>query len=170
VPDPVLIVPYDPRWPIEFAELCQRFIAALGDLVVAVEHLGSTAVPGLSAKPILDIDIVVRSTSGIAEAIRRLGTLGYRHLGDLGISGREAFDSPDKTPAHHLYLVVQGSEQLRNHLQFRDYLRAHPEAVREYQRLKNELAARCGADRDGYTEAKSGFVQRILRRCNEDEI
>jgi GrpB-like predicted nucleotidyltransferase (UPF0157 family) len=170
VPDPVLIVPYDPRWPIQFAELCQRYIAALGDLVVTVEHVGSTAVPGLSAKPILDIDIVVRSTSDVAEAIRRLGTLGYRHLGDLGISGREAFDNPDKTPAYHLYLVVDGSEPHRNHIQFRDYLREHSETVQEYQRLKHELASRFAADRDGYTKAKSEFVQMILRRCNQDEI
>ena len=168
MPDPVVIVPYDARWPIEFAELCQRSITALGDLVVAVEHVGSTAVPGLGAKAILDIDVVVRSTFDVAEAIRRLDGLGYRHLGDLGISGREAFDNSDNTPPHHLYVVVQGTESHRNHIQFRDYLRAHLETAQEYPRLKYELASQFAAERDGSTKAKSEFVQMILRRWNED--
>jgi GrpB-like predicted nucleotidyltransferase (UPF0157 family) len=120
MPGPVLIVDYDPHWPDLFEELRAPVVAALGDLIVCVEHVGSTAVPGLAAKPIIDMDVVVPSVADIPEAIRRLAILGYVHRGDLGISGREALTSPAGKPSHHLYVCALDSEELRRHRSLRD--------------------------------------------------
>jgi GrpB-like predicted nucleotidyltransferase (UPF0157 family) len=130
MPGAVIIVDYDPHWPDLFKELRAPVVAELGDLAVGVEHVGSTAVPGLAAKPIIDMDVVVPSVADIPEAIRRLAVLGYVHRGDLGIAGREAFTSPAGKPRHHLYVCSLGSEELRRHRSLRDYLLTHPDDAR----------------------------------------
>ena len=163
--EPIRIVAYDPEWPAMFERVRCCLGSAVGDIAVAIEHVGSTAVPGLAAKPIIDIDIVVRCAADVAEGIRRLGEYGYVHKGDLGVRGREAFATPRDRVPHHLYLVVQGSEAHLNHLEFRDYLRSHPERAQEYSALKKRLAACFGDDRVGYTGAKAAFVEDILRRA-----
>src|SRR5262245_12938232 len=122
MPEPVIIVDYDPHWRDLFDELRAPVAAALGDLAIGVEHVGSTAVPGLAAKPIIDMDVVVPSVTDIPEAIERLAILGYVHRGDLGIPGREAFISPAGKARHHLYACPLGTDELRRHRSFRDYL------------------------------------------------
>jgi GrpB-like predicted nucleotidyltransferase (UPF0157 family) len=166
MPEPVVIVDYDPRWPDLFEELRAPVVAALGDLVVIVEHVGSTAVPGLAAKPIIDMDVVVPSIPDIPEAIARLATLGYVHRGDLGVPGREAFISPAGKPRHHLYVCALGSDELRRHRSFRDYLLTHPDAARAYGALKKDAALRFGDDRAAYNQAKTRFVEGMLRRAS----
>jgi GrpB-like predicted nucleotidyltransferase (UPF0157 family) len=166
MPGPVIIVDYDPHWPDFFEELRAPVVAALGDLVVGVEHVGSTAVPGLAAKPIIDMDVVVPSVSDIPEAIRRLAILGYVHRGDLGIAGREAFTSPSGKPRHHLYVCALGSEELRRHRSFRDHLLTHPEDARAYTALKKAAALRFAEDRAAYNEAKTRFVEAVLQRAS----
>lgn len=162
---PVQIVDYDPGWPHLFQSLRERVLASLGELAYAVEHVGSTAVPGLAAKPIVDIDVVVASSADIPEAIERLATLGYVHQGDFGICGREAFAPPSDVPAHHLYLCGRTSAELHRHLLFRDYLRTHPEDAAAYASVKRSAAEMCGGDRSAYTEAKSAFIVSLLRRA-----
>jgi GrpB-like predicted nucleotidyltransferase (UPF0157 family) len=144
--------------------------AALASRALAVEHIGSTAVPGLAAKPIVDLDVVVGSAEDVPAAIERLRELGYVYQGDEGIPGREAFLWPPGATPHHLYVVVAGSEPLREHLAFRDHLREHPDVAHEYGSLKRRLAAEYRDDRLGYTEAKSAFVRGVLeitRRTGE---
>jgi GrpB-like predicted nucleotidyltransferase (UPF0157 family) len=165
--EPVIILDYDPAWPEVFRFLRDRAAAALGGLAAAVEHVGSTAVPGLAAKPVIDMDVVVRSAGDVPAAIEGLARIGYVHQGDLGIPGREAFAAPPDTPSHHLYLCTLDSPEYRRHLAFRDYLRAHPETARVYGRLKKAAARRFPNDRAAYTDAKSGFVAEILRRAAE---
>ncbi|MEK7477206.1 MAG: GrpB family protein [Candidatus Coatesbacteria bacterium] len=160
---PVTICDYDPSWPLTFEALRSRMTAGLGALAVRIEHVGSTSVPGLAAKPIIDLDVVVASRDDVPRTIEALDRLGYTHQGDLGIPGREAFNGPATVPGHHLYLCAADSAELRRHLAFRDYLRAHPEAAVGYARLKRELAQRHQGDRDAYTEGKTAFVQGILR-------
>lgn len=143
-----------------------RVAPVLGDLAVAIEHVGSTAVPGLAAKPIIDLDVVVASAEDIPEAIERLARLGYYHQGDLGIPGREAFRSPGGAPEHHLYLCPQDSPELRRHLAFRDYLRSHPEAAEEYAELKRALAQRFPDRRSDYTAGKAAWIAGILSRAS----
>ena len=169
MPGPILLAEYDPLWPALFEELRAPVVAALGNLVVTVEHVGSTAVPGLAARPIIDMDVVVPSVADIPEAIGRLAHLGYVHQGDLGIPGREAFTSPAGKPGHHLYVVAVGSEEYRRHRSFRDYLLTHPDEARAYEALKKAAALRFVDDRAAYTEAKSPFIQAAMGRASSCE-
>jgi GrpB-like predicted nucleotidyltransferase (UPF0157 family) len=161
----VTVVDYDPAWPVQFLDLRARILPALGGVALAVEHVGSTAVPGLAAKPIIDLDVVVASVADVALAIQRLATLGYAHQGTLGIEGREAFESPSGVPAHHLYVCVQGQGALQNHLSVRDYLRRHSAAVTAYGLLKKNLAERFPNDIEKYMSAKTDFLLGILREA-----
>lgn len=134
-------------------------------MIIGIEHVGSTAVPGLIAKPVIDLDVIVRSSADVPAAIDRLGSIGYRHEGDLGIRGREAFVWPEGEPPHHLYVCAAGSEALRDHLLFRDYLRIHPEEARRYADVKAEAAREFPFDRHGYAAAKRQVVEEILTRA-----
>lgn len=163
---PIIIAEYDPGWAQQFATLRSRIAAALGALAAAIEHVGSTAVAGLAAKPIIDIDVLLRWPDDLAAAIKKLDTLGYRHRGDLGIPGRESFRAPLHDFPHHLYLCLPPYREFNRHIAFRDYLRAHPDDVIAYARLKRQLAAAHRTHRDAYTQAKSEFVKFILRRAN----
>ena len=135
----IVVCDYDPAWPVTFETLRTRVAAAMGDLALAIEHVGSTSVPGLAAKPVVDMTIVVSTASVMGALIDRLAAIGYRHRGDLGVPGREAFDRPEGTPDHHLYACVAGNDGLRNHLALRDHLRGNPSAARAYGSLKREL-------------------------------
>lgn len=163
--DPVIIENYDPEWPQQFALLRSRIAPVLGRLAPAVEHVGSTAVPGLAAKPIIDIDVLLHSADDLPEAIQRLGALGYEHRGDLGVRGREAFRPPTALPPHHLYLHGPESREFTRHVNFRNHLRANPEEARAYERLKRKLALQYRNDRQAYTQAKTEFVETVLRRA-----
>ena len=122
--DSVMIRDYDATWPAIFLKLADRVKAHLGALVIQVEHVGSTAVPGLIAKPVIDMDVVLGSPFDRLEVIRRLGLLGYAHEGELGIAGRDAFRWPPDEERHHLYVLAAGAAELHRHLVFRDALRA----------------------------------------------
>ncbi|MBR7041618.1 MAG: GrpB family protein [Clostridia bacterium] len=159
----VVVLPYDPNWAQAFRAIEAELVAALGGLAKRIEHVGSTSVPGLWAKPIIDIDAVIEDRSLLGEAVRALGKIGYRHEGDLGIPGREAFACEGKTHlmTHHLYVCAEDSSELKRHLAFRDYLRAHPEAIGEYSRVKREAAELFPYDIDAYIAYKSPFIEKI---------
>jgi GrpB-like predicted nucleotidyltransferase (UPF0157 family) len=127
---PAVVVEYDPHWPKVFQALRSVVEAAVGDIGAAIEHVGSTAVPGLAAKPIIDIDVVVPAVQDVAPTIERLVAIGYTNQGDLGVVGRQALDAPTHAPYHHLYVVVAGSPAHRDHVDLRDYLRRHPDEAR----------------------------------------
>jgi GrpB-like predicted nucleotidyltransferase (UPF0157 family) len=162
VPDPVVVADYDPGWPALFAQLRDRLAAALGPLAVRIEHVGSTAVPGLAAKPIIDLDVVVATPGDLPAVMDRLRLLGYTHEGDLGVPGRDAFTAPPGSPPHHLYACPLGSPALARHLALRDLLRADPEAADAYADLKRTLATRFRHDRVAYTEGKTTFIDALL--------
>lgn len=159
----VEVVEYDDRWPARFEELRAEYAAALaraGVPVVAIEHVGSTSVPGLAAKPILDVDIIV-APADVEAASAVLVGLGFEPRGDLGIPERWAFDAPARVGATHTYVVVDGSLALRNHLAVRTALRSDPALRDEYAAVKRTAGA--GADDiDDYIAAKNGTIQRIL--------
>jgi uridine kinase len=160
----IVVVDYDPVWASVFEGLRARAWAVVGDFALAIEHIGSTSVPGLAAKPIIDMSVVVRSTEDVPLGIERLATLGYVHRGNLGVEGREAFQSPAQLPAHHLYLCPAGSLGLINPLALRDYLRAHPEVARAYGNLKKTLALEFPNDMDSYLDGKTDLILGILRQ------
>ncbi len=157
----VVIADYDPQWPAHFAALASAVAAALGPLLIRIEHIGSTAVPGLAAKPVIDLDAMV-PTEAVAEAVRRLAAVGYVYKGDQGIPGREAFRPPQGSVPHHLYVCPIGSSEFTAHLRFRDALRADRALAEEYSRMKRELAERFTSDRNAYCEAKTDFVRAVL--------
>lgn len=165
--DSIVVVDYDPAWPALFAALRAPVAAAFGDLAVTIEHVGSTAVPGLAAKPIIDLDVAIPSASALDTAIGRLAPLGYVHKGDQGIPGRAAFDWPPHVRRHHLYVCARDSVEYRRHLLFRDYLRAHPDSVAAYTALKRHLAARYRTQREAYTDAKGPFIGDVMARAEE---
>lgn len=158
----VVVLPYDENWANDFEAIKAEVSAALGKTALAVEHVGSTSVKGLSAKPIIDLDIVVK-TNEIQKAIDLLAKIGYIHEGNLGIAGREAFhyEGKEHLRQHHLYVCPQDSPELKRHITFRDYLRSHPDAVREYSRIKEEAAALYPYDIDKYIKHKSPVIEQI---------
>lgn len=162
----VVVVDYDPAWPKLFESLRDRIASALGPMALAIEHVGSTSVPNMPAKPIVDMDVVVR-TEDVPVATAAMEALGYRHEGNLGIAGRDAFRWCADFPAHHLYVCPEGSPALRRHILFRDYLRTHPDAARDYAKHKLELAALHHDDRSKYQDAKAGFIDSIFRKAEQ---
>ena len=158
----VKVVPYDPRWPQQFLAVRDHLLLALeGVRVRAIEHVGSTAVPGLAAKPRLDINVVVVAEH-LDAARRALEAAGYTWRGERGIPDRHAFHAPDREPERSVYVVIEGSLALRNVLAVRDLLRRDAQLRDEYGAFKLELAKRDYADGDEYAVAKSPVIQRIL--------
>jgi len=160
----VVIQDYDPGWPQIFEMLRSRIAVVLNGLADSIEHVGSTAVPGLAAKPVIDIDVLLRSASDLPLVIRRLVDLGYEYRGDLGVIGREAFRAKLDDFSHHLYVCPPDSREYRRHIAFRNHLRAHADDANTYASLKRKLAIQFGTDREGYNQAKSKFVEDILHR------
>ena len=161
----VVVLPYDEGWKQDFLKIKQELQDALGQLAIDIEHVGSTSVEGLSAKPIIDIDVVVEDNTVLKDAVAALERAGYEHEGDLGIPGREAFryEGKEHLRTHHLYVCPKDSPELKRHVAFRDHLRCHPEAVKEYSRIKEEGAKLYPYDIDGYIEYKSPFINRIYK-------
>jgi len=158
------VVDYDTAWPQRFEQLRATVWPAVSDIAIAIEHVGSTSVPGLAAKPIIDVDaIVLTSPSSMKTVIASLTRIGYEHQGDLGVPGREAFrNGPPDLPPHHLYSCIEDCVALRNHLVVRDFLRAHPDVAREYGELKKRLARGFPDDIDSYIAGKTDLLCRIL--------
>jgi GrpB-like predicted nucleotidyltransferase (UPF0157 family) len=165
----VVVVDYDEEWPRLFDDLRARTWPVVADVAVRIEHVGSTSVPGLAAKPIIDMTVVVTGRGDVPPTIERLATLGYRHRGNLGIEEREAFDNRDDLPRHNLYLCPEGTIGLVNQVAVRDYLRARPDAARQYGELKKELARRFPDDIDSYVFGKTDFILDALRRAGLTE-
>lgn len=163
----MVVVPYDSQWPDQFAAPQRRVDAALGAIAHQTIHVGSTAVPGLAAKPIIDLDVVVPDPSLLAPAITALDAAGWRHEGDLGIPGREASEPVPGPAYHHLYLVLAGSPAHHDHLDLRDYLRTHPAECERYAALKRKLEPLLATDRDAYVTGKAGLVTELLQRARQ---
>ena len=159
----VRVVPYDAAWPALLAHEAARLVSILEEygLSLRLEHTGSTAVPGLAAKPIIDILAGWETEDARTNAIRALESAGYIYRGEQGIPGRDFFRRGDPRQ-YHLHLTRAGSEFWDDHLTFRDHLRATPEAARAYAALKLALAERYPADRERYTDGKEAFVRATL--------
>jgi GrpB-like predicted nucleotidyltransferase (UPF0157 family) len=174
----IVLSDYDPAWPEMFETERARLQKAIGEWTAAVEHVGSTSIPGIAAKPIIDIGVALRSYVDALYCITPLIELGYECLGEFGIPGRIYFrkrtDSPvpGQSPSHsvgrthQIHMYEHGHSEHIQHILFRDWLRAHPDDAREYEALKHKLAAEHD-DVEAYAEAKSDFVQRILRAAKE---
>ncbi|GAB2176500.1 GrpB family protein [Dongia sp. agr-C8] len=161
----IVVLDYDPAWPTTFESIRSRLEALLGDLVLEICHVGSTAVPGLCAKPKIDVDVVLRESAAIAIGAGRLLSAGYAGHGDKHKDGMWVFTTGRGSYGERVYLCAPGTATHENRLLFRDYLRARPEAAEEYGRLKRRLASETVRDWDHYTGGKSGFVADIVARA-----
>ncbi len=162
----VILRPYDGRWAELFGLERTRLQIVLGNDVLAVEHIGSTSVPGLTAKPILDVGVAVESFEAAFALVPRLEGLGYTFRGEQGIARRHYFvRGSDQSRTHHLHMLEQSNLEWRDLLLFRDRLRAQPEAVRAYETLKKQLAEQYPNDREAYTDGKYRFIRVVLGRA-----
>jgi [ribosomal protein S5]-alanine N-acetyltransferase len=166
VREPLRIVPFDPCWRAAFEMERARLADALGPLASSIDHHGSTSVPGLAAKPVIDIQISVRSLTPLAPYVAALARIGYVHKPHPDDAWCPYFRRPEAWPhTHHVHLVTSGGEPERRTIAFRDYLRDHLQAAREYEQLKRDLVRRCDAGEiessDGYARAKTSLVTRL---------
>ena len=165
----ITIVPYDEGWPSAFKSEAKLIRSALGPLALRVEHVGSTSIPGIAAKPVIDIQVSVPTLEPISTYIQLLSPLGYTRivLGDFDLI-YPFFQKPDSLPGtHHVHLCVEGSDLEWKHIAFRDYLRSHPEVAAEYVALKYKLAAENHGttleSQERYSLSKSDFVTAVLK-------
>jgi GrpB-like predicted nucleotidyltransferase (UPF0157 family) len=159
------VIAYDPRWPVLFEEIRAGLERLLAGLVLEIHHIGSTAVPGLCAKPKIDFDIVLRSAVAIPEAIERMKVTGvYTAHGNIYRDGMWVFTTPGGPRGQRLYLCAPGTTTHLRRLLFRDHLRRHPETAAAYAALKRRLASEAADDWDYYTGGKASFVAEIVRR------
>ncbi|WP_234040571.1 GrpB family protein [Micromonospora coerulea] len=168
---PVRLHRYDPAWPVRYAEEAELLIHTLRDCLVAVEHVGSTSVPGLAAKPVIDILAAVRDFDGFSELVERLRGIGYTYTpeSEADDPSRRVFrkgpEDLTRLRTHHLHITERDSHYWRRLIAFRDYLRSHPADADSYLALKRDLAARHAADSGCYTRDKRAFVREIERRA-----
>ena len=171
--DPIVVVPYDEAWPSLFEEERARIERAIGPWAEEIEHVGSTAVPGLAAKPIIDIMVGVKSLENSPIRVERRVSIGYEHVPAFVqvLPFRRYFRKMrEGRRTHQVHLVERSNtEWWDRHLLFRDYLRVHPEVAEEYARLKYELSNRFGEDREAYTDAKTEFISEVVRRAQEHD-
>ncbi len=164
----IIVEPYNPKWAEEFDRIKSVILPLISDNIISFEHIGSTSVIGLWAKPVIDIDIIIEDGM-LPIIIEKLAIIGYHHRGDLGIIGREAFGYKDEEKAnlmkHHLYVCHKDNAELRQHLAFRDYLRKNPEYCEKYSKIKIEMARKYPHDIDSYIRGKEPVVMEIYKLC-----
>lgn len=163
----VVVVPHDPRWRDLFEVEAQHIAAALGENAVAIHHIGSTAIPDIHAKPIVDLLVEVRDIAETDGRSARMESLGYQVMGEYGIPGRRYFrkDGPDGSRTHHVHAFRAGSDEVKRHLAFRDYMIAHPVDAQRYGELKQKLAEEHPHSMDAYMDGKDGFIKEMERRA-----
>ena len=163
----VRVLPYDAAWKAAFEEIKAEIESAIGELIIGIEHVGSTAVEGLCAKPCIDLDVIIKDQTVFDAVVKGLAGIGYIHEGDLGIKEREAFkyESKPHLMQHHLYVCPRHAKELHRHLTFRDFLRSNPEAVKKYGAVKEAAAALFPNDIDGYIAYKSSCIEELYLAC-----
>ncbi|MCL1845757.1 MAG: GrpB family protein [Defluviitaleaceae bacterium] len=166
----IIVVPYDEIWVAEFEKIMNEILPILGDMIISIEHVGSTSVKGLYAKPIIDINIVIDSKDMLPTIVQGLEKINYTHVGDLGIRDRDAFKYVDKPHLmeHHLYVCPKDSLEHNRHVTFRDYLRLHPDDCEKYSKIKIEMAKKFPHDIDNYINGKQAVILEIYEKCGLD--
>jgi GrpB-like predicted nucleotidyltransferase (UPF0157 family) len=166
---PVEVVDYDHSWPAQYAEERDRIAAAIGDTALAIEHVGGTAVPGLPAKPVIDLMVGVEDIERAGPAVAGLINLGYEYVPEFEseLPDRRYFrrGAPE---SHHVHMVSASSDFFQEHLLFRDWLREHPQAAEEYGKLKRGLASRHRLDRDAYRAGKLPFIDTVVAAARRE--
>ena len=162
--EPIVIANYDASWPTIFEQEKALLKASLGDAAISIDHIGSTAVPGLSAKPVIDIQIGVKEVQPDTEYAEKLAVLGYQSKPDAFDNQHLFFykTSKDGRRTHHVHIVEEGTNEQMRHIVFRDYLRSNPRGATEYEALKRAMAEKFTNDRSAYVDAKTAFITLAL--------
>ena len=165
----IIVVPYNSDWKNEFERIKNELTSVLSDLILTIEHVGSTSVPGLHAKPIIDIDIVIEIEL-FDKVKERLEKIGYFHVGNLGIEGREVFKYENKLHLmeHHLYVCDKDSDELKRHTALRNFLRNNKEYCDKYSAMKIKMANKYPHDIDNYIDGKQSTILEIYEKCGLD--
>jgi GrpB-like predicted nucleotidyltransferase (UPF0157 family) len=164
----IRVVAYDPGWPAAFEEEAARLAVILGDELLAIHHIGSTSVPGLAAKPVVDMLPLVRDITHLDVLAPAMAEAGYAAWGEYGIPGRRFFTrGGDEHRTHNVHIFQAGNEQVARHLDFRDYLRTHPAVAQQYAELKAVLARRFPDDIAAYNLGKEAFIKETERVARE---
>ncbi len=158
----VKLEPHSERWRQLFAEEAAQIREAIGEIITSIEHIGSTSINGIAAKPIIDIAVGAGKIADGESCVRPLENIGYEYRGEHGIAGRFYFVKGEPR-THHLHLVEIGSDFWRSHLLFRDYLRENQAVAEDYENLKKELAKRYAENREAYTNGKAAFIENVLK-------
>jgi Uncharacterized conserved protein len=162
----IVVVPYDEKWVKEFNKIRDEIMPVISNDIISIEHVGSTSVPELWAKPIIDMNIIVEEDK-LSIVIEKLAAIGYIHEGNLGIEGREAFKYTDKPHLmqHHLYVCPKDSAEHKRQVIFRDYLRSHPQERENYSEIKIEMSQKYPHDINSYIKGKEPVVMAIYQKC-----
>ncbi|MDQ4123905.1 MAG: GrpB family protein [Acidobacteriota bacterium] len=163
----IKLSPHREEWHELFAVEARQLTAAIGKYTLAIEHIGSTAICGISAKPIIDIMLGMREIADVGQVIEPFEELGYIYCGENGITNRHYFRKGSPLRTHHLHIVELNCEFWNNHLLFRDYLRVHPQIAFQYENLKRELARTHRENREAYTEGKTAFIKNVLKAATQ---
>jgi GrpB-like predicted nucleotidyltransferase (UPF0157 family) len=163
----VEVVPHDPRWRDAFKAEAKQVAVALGENVVAIHHIGSTAIPDIYAKPVVDLLVEVRDIAQVDGRSSAMESLGYEVMGEYGIRGRRYFrkDNQEEIRTHNVHTFEARSVEVERHLAFRDYMIAHPGEAQRYSELKRKLAEAHPQSIDGYMDGKDGFIKEMDRRA-----
>lgn len=163
----VEVVPHDPRWREAFEAEARQVAAALGENVVAIHHIGSTAIPDIYAKPVVDLLVEAGDLTEVDGRSSAMESLGYEVMGEYGIPGRRYFrkDNLEGIRTHHIHAFEVGSAEVERHLAFRDYLIAHPVDAQTYSELKRKLAEAHPQSMDGYIDGKADFIKEMDQRA-----
>lgn len=156
----IKVVPYTSRWQKMYQEEAQNLKEILNPILIDLHHIGSTSVPGLAAKPVIDILAIVSCITEVEKYTSALVCTGYQALGECGIEGRRFFTKGGDSRTHHLHIFSESSPHITRHLAFRDYLRHNPAAVSEYAKLKTSLASRFPHDIEQYCSGKDDFIKK----------
>lgn len=168
MPRIITVEPYNPDWPAAYKKEASQFNNVLSDLLLNIEHIGSTAVTGLAAKPIIDILFVVKSLQELDESDAAIKAMGYIPRGEYGIAGRRYFVKGGDSRTHHVHAFENGSQHIVRHLAFRDYLRRHHEIAEQYAETKRKAVAACDDSSAIYSQLKSAFIGCHEKRALEE--
>lgn len=161
--DPIVIVDYDANWSSQYEQEKSQILDVLGDSIADIQHIGSTSVPNLAAKPIIDIIVGLEKIPLSSTQIISLEAIGYTYCGESGIPGRHFFQGKPRT--RHIHAVQVNSDLWQRNILFRDYLRSHPQAAQEYEALKRKLAVQFRNDRDRYGNGKTPLIEQLLMQA-----
>ena len=159
------VVSYNSNWKGMYKEESKKIKNVFSDIIIDIHHIGSTAIPGIKAKPVIDILVEVKNIEGVDQYNHKMKELGYEAMGEYGIPKRRFFRKGENNRTHHIHIFQVGNEEIKRHINFKEYLIAHPDKAREYSKLKEKLANKYTYNVENYTNGKSDFIKEIDRKA-----